>query len=156
MKTLHRHIEDSEQMLALGQQLAQRANQGLLIYLYGDLGTGKTTFSRGFIQARGHQGKVKSPTYTLVEQYELSPAVYHFDLYRLADPEELDYLGLADYLTPPVIWLVEWPEQGGDFLPQPDLSLHISHQGTARDVRLQAQSDKGQKLLTELANAPST
>ena len=141
-------ISDSEQMIVLGQQLASVADDGLLIYLYGDLGTGKTTFARGFIQARGRLGKVKSPTYTLVETYNLEPPIYHFDLYRLADPEELDYLGLSDYLHQPVIWLLEWPEQGGDYLPVADLSIYLSHQGTARDLRLQAHSNKGITALT--------
>lgn len=140
-------IADSEQMIAFGRQLANVADAGLLIYLYGDLGTGKTTFSRGFIQARGQQGKVKSPTYTLIESYDLQPPIYHFDLYRLADPSELDYLGLADYLHEPVIWLVEWPEQGGDYLPPADLSIYLSHQGTQRHLRLQSHTNKGTNAL---------
>jgi len=144
------YISDSQQMVKLGQQLASAADAGLLIYLYGDLGTGKTTLARGFIQARGQQGKVKSPTYTLVESYDLKPPIYHFDLYRLADPEELDYLGLSDYLHQPVIWLLEWPEQGGDYLPVADLTIKLSHQGTGRDLLLQAHSDKGIAALAVL------
>jgi len=152
-------IVDETAMIQLGAQLArasQASTQGVLIYLHGELGTGKTTLVRGFIQAMGHQGKVKSPTYTLVEPYELTPPVYHFDLYRLADPEELDYLGMADYLHRPVIWLVEWPEQGGDYLPDPDLDIHLVYVDGQRDLRLSAHNDCGLAILTAYHHAEST
>jgi tRNA threonylcarbamoyladenosine biosynthesis protein TsaE len=131
------HIEDEAAMLALGAQLARRFPDGGLITLHGDLGAGKTTLVRGLLRALGHTGVVKSPTYTLVEPYQLaSRDIYHFDLYRLADPEELEYMGIRDYLRPDALCLVEWPEKAGEMLPTPDLQVYIHHAGLARDVLL--------------------
>lgn len=124
---------------------------GLTIHLHGDLGAGKTTLVRGLLNALGHQGNVKSPTYTLVEHYQLADKpVFHFDLYRLADPEELLYLGIEDYLTPLALLLIEWPEQAGELLPEPDLTIHLTYQADGRHLQLDGHSPAGQKICEKL------
>ena len=118
-------IPNEEEMERLGARLARIFSAPLLVFLHGDLGMGKTTLARGWIQALGHPGNVKSPTYTLVEPYEVDAGtLYHFDLYRLCDPEELEFMGVRDYLTRSIA-LVEWPNQGAGILPQADLELEI-------------------------------
>ena len=135
-------------MIALGAQLAAALIPGLIVYLKGDLGMGKTTLARGFIQGLGHGGAVKSPTYTLVEPYELSGAtVYHFDLYRLGDPEELEFMGVRDYFDGRSVCLVEWPERGAGFLPPADLVINIERDGLGRKVQLQAFSARGEGVI---------
>lgn len=135
--TEQRHIRDEAAMLALGAELAQRFPEGGLITLHGDLGAGKTTLVRGLLRELGHTGVVKSPTYTLVEPYQLNGRdIYHFDLYRLADPEELEYMGIRDYLRPDSLCLVEWPEKAGGLLPDADLKVFIRHAGTERLLEL--------------------
>lgn len=132
-----RQINDETAMLALGAELAQRFPQGGLITLHGDLGAGKTTLVRGLLRALDYTGIVKSPTYTLVEPYHLlGRDIFHFDLYRLAEPEELEYMGIRDYLRPDTLCLVEWPEKAGNILPPADLQVFITHTGHTRHVEL--------------------
>ncbi|MCK4742820.1 MAG: tRNA (adenosine(37)-N6)-threonylcarbamoyltransferase complex ATPase subunit type 1 TsaE [Sulfuriflexus sp.] len=144
-------IDSDQQMQALGAQLAAASGGRGLIYLDGDLGTGKTTLVRGLIRALGHDGAVKSPTFTLVEPYQLGEKnIYHFDLYRLSDPEELEYMGLRDYFDGESLCLVEWPEKGSRLLPPPDLLLKLLHDGTSRDVTVSAGTEAGESMLKSL------
>lgn len=123
---------------AFGAELLQWLPDKCLIFLRGQLGAGKTTLVRGFLRAAGYRGKVKSPTFTLVEEYSLDGRnVLHFDLYRLADPEELEWIGMRDYIAQKAICFIEWPEMGGGYLPEPDMiiELTISHGG--RQLRIE-------------------
>ena len=145
-------IENDAAMRALGKAMAEASPANVVIYLSGELGAGKSTLCRGFILALGHTGSVRSPTYTLVEPYELGERqVYHLDLYRLADPEELEYLGLRDWLEQDAIILVEWPQMGEGVLMPADLQVQIDYDGAARQVNLQASSVIGEKMITRLS-----
>lgn len=120
----------------------------LTIYLEGDLGAGKTTLARGFLRALGHAGRVPSPTYTLIEPYELSGCrLYHVDLYRIRDPAELDDLGLRDLLAGAAVVLVEWPDHGAGHLPAPDLVIRLRTAGHGRAVSCEAMSPAGRAVL---------
>lgn len=132
------YIDNETDMVAFGERLGRafRAQpKSLCVFLNGDLGAGKTTLSRGILRAFGHPGPVKSPTYTLVEIYEFPERrVYHFDLYRLGDPEELEYMGIRDYFSDGSICLMEWPERGQGVLPEPDVLIDVKVQGEGRLV----------------------
>ncbi|MEZ5502509.1 MAG: tRNA (adenosine(37)-N6)-threonylcarbamoyltransferase complex ATPase subunit type 1 TsaE [Halioglobus sp.] len=142
---------DEAAMVALGARLGRASERGLVVFLRGDLGMGKTTFSRGFIQSRGHAGAVKSPTYTLVEPYQLGDLqVFHFDLYRLGDPEELEFLGIRDYFGDFSVCLVEWPERGFGALPSADLVITIEREGQGRRVTCAAETAQGKRVLARL------
>lgn len=144
-------VPDAERMGALGARLARRAPARGLIWLQGQLGAGKTTLVRGLIRALGYSGTVRSPTYTLVEPY-LAGAVrlYHIDCYRLTDPQELEDIGLRDYLGEEALCVVEWPEHGQGVLPEPDLLIRIEVRGEMRRVHLEARTSTGGRLLSGL------
>jgi tRNA threonylcarbamoyladenosine biosynthesis protein TsaE len=132
-------LADEAATLALGARLARSlgAAGGGVVYLRGDLGAGKTTLARGWLRAAGVDGTLRSPTYTLMEPYTASGQSFlHLDLYRLADPSEVEQLGLRDYPVDSTIWLVEWPERGTGFLPPPDLEVQLSIQGEGRVATL--------------------
>ncbi|MGO2332368.1 MAG: tRNA (adenosine(37)-N6)-threonylcarbamoyltransferase complex ATPase subunit type 1 TsaE [Pseudoalteromonas nigrifaciens] len=150
------HLSDDIATVTMGNRIAAIIEQGAVIYLHGDLGAGKTTFTRGIVQGFGHTGKVKSPTYALVEPYELERAnVYHFDLYRLGDPEELEYMGIRDYFSAQAICVVEWPEKGGEFIPVPDLNITLSYVGDERNIVINSASERGSVIIEKLNNLTS-
>lgn len=144
-------LQNAEQTVEFGGRLSAACSEPICIYLHGDLGAGKTTLTRGFIQGLGHKGNVKSPTYTLVEPYELADwQVYHFDLYRLGDPEELEFMGIRDYFVGNSHCLVEWPERGEGILPQADIDLTLTYVGQQRVIELRANTDIGVRVLNKL------
>ncbi|TYK66517.1 tRNA (adenosine(37)-N6)-threonylcarbamoyltransferase complex ATPase subunit type 1 TsaE [Colwellia echini] len=158
MKQLEYFLADEDATVAIGSGLAtvlknSVVQQALVVYLNGDLGAGKTTLTRGFVRGMGHTGNVKSPTYTIVEPYELANwRVFHFDLYRLADPEELEYMGIRDYFNDDCCCFIEWPEKGKGLLAKADLVITIAYQDEQRVINLQAESERGQQVITALAD----
>lgn len=149
--SVREYLPHEQQTLDFAGRLANMLVPPLVIYLHGELGAGKTAFCRGLIQALGHQGAVKSPTYTLVEPYSLRGwRIHHFDLYRLADPEELDYMGIRDYFAADTLNLIEWPERGEGWLPAADIDISLHYQDQGRMIELQAKTEKAQALITAL------
>lgn len=138
-------LKDAAATEAAGAALATSLSSGdHIIFLRGDLGAGKTTLVRGLLRALGHAGRVPSPTYTLVEPYEVGPlSLKHLDLYRIADPGELEYLGVRE-LAGTV--LIEWPEKGGHFLPEPDLDCRLAPEGDGRRLEAEGRSEAGRTL----------
>nr|WP_198982251.1 tRNA (adenosine(37)-N6)-threonylcarbamoyltransferase complex ATPase subunit type 1 TsaE [Herbaspirillum sp. ASV7] len=157
---LHMHLPDEAATARLGADLAQVLSPGLAIYLHGDLGAGKTALTRALLHAAGYQGRVKSPTYTLAEPYEVKLAermvtVIHFDLYRMASPEEFLDAGFREHFNENSVCIVEWPEKGAPVLPPPDIHVSLSLAEHGRDVELRALSDKGHQCLARLKFAPN-
>lgn len=159
LRALQRDLADTAATESLGAALAGALRQQpAVIWLEGELGAGKTTLVRGLVQALGHPGNVKSPTYTLIEPYVLpSGSLYHLDLYRLRDPEELEFLGVRELTGEPgagATVLVEWPDRGAGFLPNPDLLIALAVSGAGRTVTLTARSARGNALLDHLEATP--
>lgn len=149
-------LANLSQVSLLANRFAQLLNKAMsksnktpwFIFLEGDLGTGKTSFVRGVLQAMGEKGKIKSPTYTIIESYQIdSWQVLHLDLYRLSDPEELAFLGLEDYFTENTVFFVEWPKKGDIMLPKPDLLLCYQFLAQGRELELTAFSSRAAPLL---------
>ncbi|MYB88749.1 MAG: tRNA (adenosine(37)-N6)-threonylcarbamoyltransferase complex ATPase subunit type 1 TsaE [Proteobacteria bacterium] len=143
------YLENDTSTLEFGASLAHLSHPPLVIYLRGDLGTGKTTFARGFIRALGHSGRVKSPTFSLQESYVLEQAtLFHFDLYRIQDPGELEFIGMRDAAgEADTICLIEWPERGTGEIPEADVELAFRYAGEGREVDSHGRSAKGRSVI---------
>ena len=145
-------LSGEKEQLAFAAKVASYLDSSFIMLLKGDLGVGKTTFARGFIQASGFDGVVKSPTYTLVEPYEISHQrmCYHFDLYRLGDPEELEFTGARDYFNETDVCIIEWPEKAKGFLPPADWICQLSHENEGRSLEVSALTEKGRALMLQV------
>lgn len=155
--TLHGSVDEAG-LTALAASLAPALREGGVIHLRGDLGAGKTTFARALLRALGVGQRVKSPTYSLIESYQVGErALHHMDLYRIADPGELEWLGLPDLADPAALLLIEWPERGGAALPPPDLIVQLAHAGARRDFSLIAATARGARWVEQsVDDAPRT
>lgn len=148
---LERSASTVEAMEALGSQLGSGLHPGLVLFFHGELGAGKTTLIRGILRGLGYNGAVKSPTYTLVEPYSFAAlTVNHFDLYRLKSPEELEFLGIRDYLEGNNLCLIEWAERGAGLLPAQDVDIYIERQEAGRVVRFTTSTENGAVVLRAL------
>ena len=135
---MQRYLNSAEETEAFGAELYKSIPSKSLIFLQGDLGAGKTTLVRGFLRAAGYKGTVKSPTYTLVEEYTIDRhKIFHFDLYRVADPEELEWIGIRDYFDQDSVCFIEWPDKGKGFLPEPDSVITLKTQGPGRSLTME-------------------
>ena len=145
---------DEARLVGLAQSLARAIGTGGIIHLRGDLGAGKTTFARALLRALGVGERVKSPTYSLIESYAAGDlAIHHLDLYRVADPGELEWLGLPDLTTGAHLIVIEWPERAGAALPAADLAIHLAHAGAAREVWAEPFSAQGRDWARALSAA---
>ncbi len=156
---LERFLADEAATLALGQQLAVGLKPGMVVYLSGDLGAGKTTLARGVLRGLGYAGKVKSPTFTLVEPYEFSRLyLYHFDFYRFeakdkvgaTGVDEMEAAGFREYFNDRSLCLIEWPERAGQHLARPDLTIKLDPQGAGRSAEIAAQTEAGRECIEHL------
>jgi tRNA threonylcarbamoyladenosine biosynthesis protein TsaE len=144
------HLESESATLTLGAEIATILRPGLIIFLKGDLGAGKTTLARGILRGLGHEGKVKSPTYNLVEIYKISRLYfYHFDFYRFTDPIEWEEAGFREYFNENSICLVEWPEKAEKLLPIEDIRISFTIIGTGRKIEIQAGTEVGRQCLND-------
>jgi len=132
-----KYLRDSEETEHFGADLYHSLPSKCIVFLRGDLGAGKTTLVRGYLRAAGYSGTVKSPTYNIVEEYTLSKKkIFHFDLYRINDPEELEHIGINDYLNQDSVCFIEWPDKGNGFLPKPDRAIVLTVQGDGRLIEI--------------------
>jgi tRNA threonylcarbamoyladenosine biosynthesis protein TsaE len=136
---MNRYLSTTEETERFGAELRTILPAKCLVFLHGQLGAGKTTLVRGFLRASGFTGAVKSPTYTLVEEYRINDQkIVHFDLYRLTDPEELEWIGIRDYFDQDCICFIEWPDMGKGFLPEPDWVITLTNEGLGRLLTIEA------------------
>ena len=151
---IEKDVYGEEAMESFGEAFSLVLTSGAVVYLEGDLGMGKTTLVRGVLRGLGYQGPVKSPTYTIVEPYDLSGfEAFHFDLYRVADAEELEFMGIRDYFTDGSLCLIEWAEMGRGALPEADLVISLSLIRQGRHVSVDAYTEKGRAALDVLRGA---
>jgi len=152
---LKMHLPDEAATRALGARLARVMAPGLSLHLHGDLGSGKTTLVRGLLRGLGYTGRVKSPSYTLVELYTVSRLnLYHFDFYRFKDPKEWRDAGFNEYFNADSVCLVEWPEKAGGLLPPADLDIALEFAGDGRDLSIRAGGESGNACLDRLSQLP--
>lgn len=150
-KNVIKHFLNEADMMAFAGELAHNIRHGAVFYLQGPLGAGKTTFTRGFLNGMGYKGKVKSPTYTLIESYKVRDKnIHHFDFYRLHDTRELEYIGISEYFSHDAICLIEWPERGASLLRDADIVCHFSVSGEGRKLRIEALTERGERILGKL------
>jgi tRNA threonylcarbamoyladenosine biosynthesis protein TsaE len=155
--TLSAYLADEAATLGLGELLSSALRGGMTIFLLGDLGAGKTTLTRGILRGLGHTGRVKSPTYTLVEPYVISNLyLHHFDLYRFADPTEWEDAGFRELFNPQSVCLVEWPDKAGGQLPLPDWTIDLQPYGDGRQLTLSAGTATGALCLACLNDFDTT
>lgn len=134
---MERYLRSSEETEHFGAELWRLLPSKAVIFLHGDLGAGKTTLVRGLLRAAGFLGAIKSPTYALVEEYTVgNQKIFHFDLYRLTDPEELEWIGINEYFDQNSLCFVEWPTKGEGFLPRPDYEISLLNQGLGRQLTM--------------------
>lgn len=151
MPLLTRYLSEESDTLAFGAALAALLHPGLVIYLSGELGSGKTTLARGILRGLGHAGRVKSPSYPLVELYKLSRLyLYHFDFYRFTSPQELGEAGFREHFSPDAVCLVEWPEKAAGALPAADIKITMTVQGSGRQLEIDADTEAGRRCVAQL------
>jgi tRNA threonylcarbamoyladenosine biosynthesis protein TsaE len=148
---LTRYLPEESATLALGAELARHLQPGMVIYLSGELGAGKTTLARGILRGLGYAERVKSPSYTLVEPYKLSRLyLYHFDFYRFASPQELGEAGFKEHFNPDSVCLIEWPENAGGMLPAADIRNTMKVVGSGRQLEIDADTETGRRCIEKL------
>ena len=153
MVALKTHLPDEAATLQLGAALAPCLTPGLVIFLLGELGAGKTTLVRGLLRGLGYEGRVKSPTYTLLEVYEVSRLdLHHFDFYRFSDPREWIDAGFRETFNGRIVSLIEWPQRAGGLLPPADIEIALEASGSGRSASLQASSPAGRETLARLGS----